>query len=142
MNSQEILAQATELLTLHFRALNEGDLPTFRATCYLFPRVDGLPFDRWWQGMRALSPFEVHVQGRWVAKKVAYRHEPHRSCWLRVTATDRCGRRYDDNFVVWRLEHSGECKLACRIHWWLRVSDVRSAIEKGMEYGVRSWSKE
>ncbi|MEO8704896.1 MAG: HAD domain-containing protein [Kofleriaceae bacterium] len=111
----ELLAGATALLERHFEALDAGDREAFRDTAYGFPQVDGVPFERWWEGMRTLAPLNVQLTPARVTPWVHDSHEPHLAIWVRAEAG-----RFSDELVVWYLLASKTYKLGCRNHWFLR----------------------
>jgi hypothetical protein len=107
----ELLAGATALLERHFAALDAGDREAFRETAYLFPLVDGEPFERWWNGMRMLAPFQIRLAPRSVTPWISDAHEPHLAIWIHAESA-----RLRDDFVVWYLLRSATYKLGCRSH--------------------------
>lgn len=118
-------AAAVELMRRHVDAINAGDREAFRATCYLFPRNDGLPFERWWERLRELAPLDaVTLTPEDVNRKVRARrtpageHDPHISVWVRLAfRSGATGRSYEDALPVWCLVETGEWKLGGRAHW-------------------------
>lgn len=125
-STDELTAGALDLLKRHFNAINEGDKHAFRDTAHLFDRNDGVPFERWWSGMRSsLSPLDVELTPSSVDTRVRPRgaraqdNPPHIAVWVSVVARSRTtGRTYSDRFVAWFLIGSRTWKLGCRMHWY------------------------
>jgi hypothetical protein len=119
---------AHELLQEHFKALNNDDLATFRRTAYLLEANDGLPFERWWAGMRSLCPLHVTFATERVDVKPRQRRtgegafvgDLHNTIWVRVNADSLSkARTFSDSFCVWFIVALREWKVASRTHWWL-----------------------
>jgi|GEM_PF-2039169 hypothetical protein len=122
-SSDELGRGAIELLERHFAAINAGDREAFRETAYLFDANDGLPFERWWTGMRSLAPLSVALKLSNIDRAIKEGMDRHVASWVQVVATSATtGLTYSDEFVVWYLLGSGRWKLGCRIHWWLSAA--------------------
>ncbi len=114
----ELHDEATSLIKTHFESLNNGDESKFRQTAYLFPANDGIPYKRWWEGMRSLAPYRIEIESIESNNAVSTIPVPHLAIWVKVIAEMPSGT-IKDSFVVWYLVDSGEYKLGCRLHWWL-----------------------
>ena len=117
---------ALECLERHFAAINSGDREAFRETAYLFEANDGLPFERWWSGMRSLAPLSVALTPGRADATVHAEHEPHLGIWVHAAAHSAATAvDYAGDFVVWYLVGSRRWKVGCRLHWWLRLRIAR-----------------
>ena len=118
-------AGALDLMARHVAAIDAGDRDAFRATCYLFPANDGLPFERWWARLRELAPLrDATLTAEDVNRKVRARrtptgeHDPHASVWVRLRfRSGATGEHHEGALPVWYLVDSGTFALGGRAHW-------------------------